>query len=207
MNVSENQDDQSQNRHRSRIDQVIDAAAACSVRKGFHATSISMLANEAGMSVGHIYHYFANKSAIVCALVRRELDEANKSVAELEALEGEEILDHMKANIREALMKHSDPFKSLLYQEIHAEAFRNDEVALILREFDTQFRRKFQKIFEEKLGLPDARERVEMLFAFFHGLPSRRFRNPDAYPDQMLSAINRMLTFLVTPSETVPPKE
>ncbi len=37
---------------------------------GFHGTSMSMIAGEAGVSAGIIYHYFENKDALMAALYR-----------------------------------------------------------------------------------------------------------------------------------------
>lgn len=59
-------------RAQARREQVLKAAAACFQRHGFHAASMAQISREAGMSVGHIYHYFANKEAIIAAIVARD---------------------------------------------------------------------------------------------------------------------------------------
>ena len=56
-------------RAQARREQVLKAAAACFQRHGFHGASMAQISHEAGMSVGHIYHYFANKEAIIAAIV------------------------------------------------------------------------------------------------------------------------------------------
>ena len=56
-------------RGQMRREQVLTAAAACFQRHGFHGASMAQISREAGMSVGHIYHYFANKEAIIAAIV------------------------------------------------------------------------------------------------------------------------------------------
>src|SRR5476649_2466882 len=57
----------------ARCRQVLDAASVCFAQEGFHGTSMARLAKAAGMSVGHIYHYFDGKEAIIAAIVQREL--------------------------------------------------------------------------------------------------------------------------------------
>ncbi|WP_222862308.1 TetR/AcrR family transcriptional regulator [Zoogloea oleivorans] len=44
-----------------RKEQVLAAAADCVRREGFHRTSMSQISAAAGMSSGHIYHYFGSK--------------------------------------------------------------------------------------------------------------------------------------------------
>ena len=52
--------------------QILDAAIACFSRKGFHQTSTAEICAEAGMSPGNLFHYFANKKAIIAAIVEEE---------------------------------------------------------------------------------------------------------------------------------------
>ncbi|GAB4069102.1 TetR/AcrR family transcriptional regulator [Ancylobacter sonchi] len=51
---------------------VLDAAAACFTRSGFHATSMQEICAEAGMSPGGLYRYFPSKDAIILAIVEEE---------------------------------------------------------------------------------------------------------------------------------------
>jgi len=62
------------NRHRTperftprdaRRAQIRAAAGECFRQHGFHGTSIAQISKRAGMSTGHIYHYFENKEAII----------------------------------------------------------------------------------------------------------------------------------------------
>src|SRR5688572_7394624 len=67
----------------ARRQQILDAAQACFLRNGFHATSMQEVIREAGLSVGAVYRYFPSKNALVMALaeqvigaVRETFDEA-----------------------------------------------------------------------------------------------------------------------------------
>jgi AcrR family transcriptional regulator len=55
--------------------QVLDAAAICFRNHGFHGASMAQISKTAGMSPGHIYHYFDNKEAIIAAIVERDMEE------------------------------------------------------------------------------------------------------------------------------------
>src|SRR3546814_16992445 len=57
-----------------RREQVIRAARACFEREGLHAATMAHIAAEAGMGVGHIYHYFNSREAIVVEVARRDLE-------------------------------------------------------------------------------------------------------------------------------------
>lgn len=59
----------------SRRNQILDAAQRCFKKQGFHKTTLRDIAQEFGMSAGHIYNYFSNKEAIIKALVELRTQE------------------------------------------------------------------------------------------------------------------------------------
>jgi len=63
-----------QARSRERVDRVLDAAAALLVAEGWGALTTNRIAREAGVPVGSVYQYFANKEAVVHALGVRALE-------------------------------------------------------------------------------------------------------------------------------------
>lgn len=52
-------------RHEGRKQEILEAAHRCFLRNGLQGASISMICKEAGISPGHLYHYFPSKEAIV----------------------------------------------------------------------------------------------------------------------------------------------
>ncbi|MGN9906915.1 TetR/AcrR family transcriptional regulator [Phytohabitans sp. LJ34] len=54
--------------------QIIDAARTCFLRKGFQATSMQEVIEEAGLSVGAVYRYFSGKEEIVLAVAEDATD-------------------------------------------------------------------------------------------------------------------------------------
>ncbi|GLI03484.1 TetR/AcrR family transcriptional regulator [Phytohabitans aurantiacus] len=53
----------------ARRQQILDAAAACFARDGFHRTSMQDIVRESGISAGLVYRYFASKDDMITAIV------------------------------------------------------------------------------------------------------------------------------------------
>jgi AcrR family transcriptional regulator len=58
----------SENHLAARREQILVAARACFLRNGLHNTSMQDLIQEAGLSVGAVYRYFASKNEIINAI-------------------------------------------------------------------------------------------------------------------------------------------
>ncbi|MGV2921927.1 TetR/AcrR family transcriptional regulator [Streptomyces alfalfae] len=53
--------------------QIIDGAALCFARNGFHATSMQDVLKEVGLSAGAVYRYFRGKDELIAAIVSEVL--------------------------------------------------------------------------------------------------------------------------------------
>src|SRR4051812_13007337 len=74
--------------------QILEAGVVCFAKRGFHQTSMHDISAEAGISVGLIYRYFANKEAVISAMADRHkreiqdvVERARQAPTLLEALE------------------------------------------------------------------------------------------------------------------------
>ncbi|HVY52002.1 MAG TPA: TetR/AcrR family transcriptional regulator, partial [Devosia sp.] len=77
-------------RAEARPDEVLDAALALFVQKGFASTRVEDIAARAGLSKGAVYLYFPSKEAILEGLVRRAvLPIANNALGFLENYSGD----------------------------------------------------------------------------------------------------------------------
>ncbi len=56
----------------ARREAILDAAATCFVRQGFHATSMKDICAEAGMSPGTLYHYVRSKSDVIAGIIQEQ---------------------------------------------------------------------------------------------------------------------------------------
>ncbi|MDD3673992.1 MULTISPECIES: TetR/AcrR family transcriptional regulator [Thauera] len=168
----------------ARRQQILIAAAQCFRDHGFHAASIAKISIAAGMSPGHIYHYFENKEAIIAAIVAQDLESLLTLTAQLRAA----------CNMRAALIERAaegvadqlDPVSAALKLEIVAEAARNPRVAQIVREADAACRRELAitiRAIRRVAGHEDSTEAidamVEVLACLFEGLLLRTIRHPD----------------------------
>ena len=170
-------------RAQSRRNQVLQAAAVCFARSGFHGASMSEISKEAGMSAGHIYNYFDSKDAIIMAFVDLQSEHV---LAQLRELDGKDdplqsMIDEAPRHIDESL----DPHFFELPMEMCAEAARNPRIAEAMRAADVKAMEKFRPIIKrerERRGLPvdDALldGRIDTLVSLFHGLPVRALNRP-----------------------------
>jgi AcrR family transcriptional regulator len=62
-----------QERSRETVDIILEASARVLAEHGYAAASTNRIAEHAGVSVGTLYEYFANKEELFEALIRREL--------------------------------------------------------------------------------------------------------------------------------------
>jgi AcrR family transcriptional regulator len=72
----------SQTRARHKVELILEAALRILDREGEDALTTNYIASVAGVSIGTLYQYFADRQAIVDALVQRELEAIRKRVME-----------------------------------------------------------------------------------------------------------------------------
>ena len=168
----------------ARRQQILAAAAQCFREHGFHGASIAQISKIAGMSAGHIYHYFENKEAIIGAIVAQDLETLLTLTAELRAACN--VRDALIERAAEGVLDQLDPDGAALKVEIVAEAARNPHVAQIVREADAACRRELMvtiHAIRSAAGHDDTAEAtadmVEVLASLFEGLLLRTIRNPD----------------------------
>lgn len=114
----------------SRRQQLVAAAIRCFEEKGFHGASMAQISEAAGMSVGHIYHYFPAKEALIAAIVETKLGEFFAKMTE--AARDSSLLEALTAH-------HEEPENDkrrrerALFLEILAEGERNPQIAELMR--------------------------------------------------------------------------
>ena len=177
----------------TRMSEILDCAENNFVEKGFHGAGISGIAKECGISVGHLYHYFASKDLLIEAVVERELMRQKERLGDFCNLNAAEIRDQIAPLVIDIIMKHQDPFRTVLNFEILAEAQRNPSVAAILHRYDGEIRDQFCAVLE-KAGITTPFLRTEMLFTLFAGIPARTLRHPEQERPQFIEMMKPIIT-------------
>lgn len=141
-------------KHTAKRNQILEAARACFIEKGFVATSIADICVAAKVSPGHLYHYFSGKEAIVdgmielaLAHVSRRMDRLARSADPMTALL--RAIDHVKTRQRDG--------KHLMVLDILSTAGRNPAVGAIVQAHS----RKLQAMLSEVLIQAQRRGKVD----------------------------------------------
>ncbi len=190
----------SEARTNTRRNQILTAAATCFHARGFHGASMGELAREAGMSVGHIYHYFENKEAIVEAIVDRDLERFLELLDRISS--NGNLADEMLAAVRTSLAEGCGRRRTLLRLEVLAEASRSDRVAAKVRAADTASRARYLDMLRhpDRLGsLPEQElaARADTIAALLEGLTLRALRHPAMDVDATLRSVRPALVSLL----------
>jgi AcrR family transcriptional regulator len=162
------------------------------------------LAKRAGMSVGHIYHYFENKDAIIEALVDREMEELPGMLDEV-IYPGGDVLMTLMDRLDATVDRHLHRDKRPLWLEILAEAARNPRIAEKLHTADAASRRRLTEAVSMRLaGLAERElaDRVEAIAATFWGLIFRAVHNPHLDRDAVVRTTRLVLGHLLTDDST-----
>jgi AcrR family transcriptional regulator len=111
--------------------EILDAARACFLRKGFHATSTDDICREASITPGGLYHYFGSKDELIAAVIE---DAAKQAVANLSALADESAntrssVRALSALVAQSAKNHDMDSATRLDLDIWAETLRNEKLA------------------------------------------------------------------------------
>jgi TetR/AcrR family transcriptional regulator, repressor for uid operon len=179
-----------------RRQQILDAAAECFRKSGFHGASMSEIAKSFGMSAGHIYNYFESKEAIIEAMVKRDLDQALERIAKIQG--EKDILKAMLGTVDDSVQRRIA--RSELDTEILAEAARNPKVAATVQCTDAVIRDKVIHLIK---GVQPAKDtpacelnlaaKSTILMALFDGLQIRAIRDPNMKADDIARVLKTVI--------------
>lgn len=126
-----------------RRSELLAVAARCFSEKGFTATTMQLIAREAGMSVGNLYNYFSGKDAIVAELADRQVKAVDEHAQRLakERVDDEEFREHLIAHIKDRMRSN----KARVSLEIILDSLHNDKLAAIVRRYDENLREALRR--------------------------------------------------------------
>ncbi|NUR67333.1 MAG: TetR/AcrR family transcriptional regulator [Streptomyces sp.] len=121
--------------------QILDGAAVCFARGGFHATSMQDVLKEVDLSAGAVYRYFSGKDALIAAIVEEVLGQVRDGFEEAAHSSPPPPPDLLVASVlgrvlatKESVTVDGRPAFPRLVVQVWAETLRNDELAAVLRD-------------------------------------------------------------------------
>ncbi|WP_105975332.1 TetR/AcrR family transcriptional regulator [Streptomyces geranii] len=121
--------------------QILDGAARCFARNGFHATSMQDVLKEVDLSAGAVYRYFSGKEELISAIVTEVLTEVRDTFEAAgrqspppppEVMVGE-VMGRM-LSLRPGLVDEGRAVFPRLIVQVWAETLRDDELSKVLNE-------------------------------------------------------------------------
>ena len=185
-------------------ERILCAAQKCFIEHGFHAASMSSIAQTAQMSAGLMYRYFENKNAIVLAIMERQLEEGRAQMALMHS--SSELAAELFAVFSRWQARDPGAMNAALFLEMNAEATRDPQIAEALRNSDRLISADIQAWMSRSredrgLGLPpeSVATRAFLLQCFIKGLMVSAVRRPDLEPAALRDAIDKAVDRLLTP--------
>ncbi|NEY34138.1 TetR family transcriptional regulator [Streptomyces sp. PRKS01-65] len=121
--------------------QILDGAALCFARNGFHATSMQDVLKEAGLSAGAVYRYFSGKEELIGAIVAEVLgtvrEVCEQAARQVPVPPPDVLIPGVLARMRElrpGLLDDGEWMFPRLMIQVWSEATRNAGLAAQLRE-------------------------------------------------------------------------
>ena len=169
----------------ARREQIMDAAASCFARKGFHQSTMQEICREAELSPGAVYRYFSSKDEIIEAM---EEQGREHSAAVIEAITSErkDTLDVLTGLADVFFSKLEDARDCAVHIELWAEALSNPRIKQMMVRIDDSIRDAFvtrivregQERGEINAKL-DADAVARVMMAFWDGLVLQKTLDPD----------------------------
>lgn len=180
---------------------IVEAAATCFARDGFHGTSMQRICAEAGMSPGALYRYFRSKEELIAAIVMGERDERTQM---FDIIRGSEsVISGLMACLGEFLAK--DDASARLCPEITAEAIRNEKLRAAMAPAEDELRAELQQALVravkggEIAPEHDLSDVLVMLQAIGDGLMLHQQLNPQWEISARLPAFEELLRRMLAP--------
>ncbi|HEY3008907.1 MAG TPA: TetR/AcrR family transcriptional regulator [Micromonosporaceae bacterium] len=184
----------------ARRQQILDAAAVCFARNGFHATSMQDVISQAGLSVGAVYRYFKSKDELRTAVGERYVgavtDELTAVAYHEPALAPAEAMARALDVIEPRLAPDG---AGQLALQMWAEAIRNPEVREFVAGTYAQLRDSFIMIARRAKAAGHVAERVDAdalglaLFTLLPGYMIQRLMTGRPDRPTMVAAVRALL--------------
>lgn len=171
-------------RHDQKRQEILSAARRCFERSGLKGASIAHICKEAGISPGHLYHYFKSKDAIVATLSEAWLDNISRRFEQL-PIEEDGVVPSLVEEISQ-LVPSGPNARSQLVFEMLAESTRNAGMAKLVQAHSRRLRSILANVLRQgqQRGAIDPALDPEttatIMIAMIDGLKALPLRDPEA---------------------------
>lgn len=203
MSASETENTRSPEHAEAQRNRILDAARRCFIEYGFHAASMSRIAGTAGISQGLAYRYFKNKSAIILALIERQLQHRKFSAGEFHS--SEELIAHLLDWLKEPMKKKPNAINPVLFLEMNAESSRDADIQAALQNGDSlyleDFAQRIQLIAQQSgrsISRKEISERFYALQCIIEGLFVRAVRQGEKKEKRFNQYVAKFIADLLT---------
>ncbi|MEA2740546.1 MAG: TetR/AcrR family transcriptional regulator, repressor for uid operon [Acetobacteraceae bacterium] len=189
-------------KHEQKRREILEAAGRCFVRDGFRGASISDICAEAGISPGHLYHYFASKEAIIGAMTEAGLERAAERFSQM--TERTNVVAALAAQFDKIKLR-GDAGNQTLVLDMLAEAGRNPAVADILHHHTAALRAMLGDFLRmgqargQVDGSLDAEIAAVILIGVIDGAKVLKIRDPTADMTKSVAMLRTLITRFLTP--------
>jgi AcrR family transcriptional regulator len=147
--------------------------------KGYHATSISQIAEKAGISKGLLYNYYKSKEHLLDSVIIKVYDEIMRIVQMSENLPAEKQIEQMIIQTIDHLEKN------ITFWRLYLFLIHQSDIQLKLKgtweKMRDDYMNYFTKLFEE-IGSRNPAMEAMMLGTLFDGIGLNYVTAPDGYP-------------------------
>ncbi|MEC4678337.1 MAG: TetR/AcrR family transcriptional regulator [Nitrospirota bacterium] len=188
--------------HRRRL-QILEAAAICFIRRGFHQSSMQEICSQAKMSPGALYRYFESKSQIIEAIAEEDRSETEHFLDEIQQHDSfiEGFMQAVKSRVTQSLKEDY----ARLAVEVLAEVTRNPKIAKRFIANDKQMKTSLVQMLKTAIKngtvnptiKPDAV--AELLIATIEGIEGRAILNPNFKFRSVAPALEEMISQFLRP--------
>lgn len=155
---------------------------------GYHATSISKIAKEAGISKGLLYNYYESKEHLLNAVIMKVYDEIMKIVQMNDNLPADKQIEQMIIQTIEHLKKNTTFWRLYLFL-IHQSDVQN-KFEKLYEKMRNDYMSYVTKLLQE-IGSKNPEMDTMMLGTMFDGIGLNYVTAPDGYP------IDKMSNYLI----------
>jgi AcrR family transcriptional regulator len=171
-------------------DRILTSALRLFARHGYAATSVRMIAVEAGVSQGLMYNYYAGKGALLRAIIERSMGDVQSSLAEASAASATQQGVEMLVRSAFAIVRRNRAFWQLSYQ-LRMQPDVLADLGQSVGAWADAIRLQIEALLRSA-GSADAAVEARVLFAAIDGAAQHYVLDPEHYPlDEVADEIVR----------------